>query len=142
MKKILLLIVSLLLLVGCGKEETTKELVCVINNKDQTVTTQQVIATFNEEKLENLEMTVSTKIPDENMASLYTKSLQESAEKSYEGTDSVSVNTKVEGEIVSLITNINYKTFSENDEKVISIAKESTFDDLKTRFEKMGYVCE
>ncbi len=142
MKKILLLIVSLLLLVGCGKEDTTKELVCIIENKDQTVASQQVIARFNEGKLENLEMTVSTKIPDENMASLYTKSLQESAEKSYEGTDSVSVNTKVEGETVSLITNINYKTFSENDEKVISIEKESTFDDLKTRFEKMGYTCQ
>lgn len=142
MKKIFLLIVSLLLLVGCGKDSNTKELVCTIDNKNDTVISQKVIASFNEEKLENLEMTVSTKIPDKSMASLYTKSLQESAEKDYQGTDSVSVNTKVDGDIVSLITNINYKTFSENDEKVISIEKEATYDDLKTRFEKIGYACQ
>lgn len=142
MKKILFLFITILLLVGCGEKDSTKELVCVIDNNNETVVNQKIIATFNEEKLENLEMTVSTKISDESMASSYTRVLQESAEEDYKGTDSVSVNTKVEGQIVSLITNINYRTFSENDEKVISIPKESTYDDLKVRFEKMGYTCQ
>ena len=142
MKKILLLVLSLLLFVGCGKEDPTKELVCTIENKDETVVSQQVIATFNEGKLENLEMTVSTKIPDGNMAGLYTKSLQESAEKNYQGTDSVSVNTKTEGDVVSLITNINYRTFTKNDAKAVSIDKDISYDELKLRFEKLGYECE
>ncbi len=142
MKKIILLIISLLLVVGCGKD-STKELVCnKPHNETDTIVKQQVIATYNEDKLENIEMTVSTRIPSESLATTYMNTLKESEMANYKGTDSVSVDTKAEGDIVSVITNINYRTFTEKDASIIAIGKDAKYEDLKTRFEKIGYVCE
>ena len=77
MKKIILLIISLLLVVGCGKD-STKELVCnKPHNETDTIVKQQVIATYNEDKLENIEMTVSTRIPSESLATTYMNTLKE-----------------------------------------------------------------
>ena len=142
MKKICLLIVSLLLLVGCGKDDA-KELVCTMTpSGSSTISSQKIIATYQEDKLINIEMTVKTKIPDKNMASVYVKSLKENAEKNYKDTDSVSVNAKADGDEVSLITNINYRTFTDNDAKVVAIDKDTSYNDLKKRFENIGYTCK
>ena len=141
MKKVLLLI-SLLFLVGCNKNEA-KELVCKLDrNSNDNIITQQVIATYDGEKLENIEMKVTSKVPSDSVASMYSEAIQEEEEENYKGTDSVSVNTKTEGDVVSLITNINYRTFTKNDAKAVSIDKDISYDELKLRFEKLGYECE
>jgi len=141
MKKVLLLI-GLLLVVGCNNNDA-KELVCKLDREGKdNVITQQVIATYDGDKLENIEMKVTSKVPSDSVASMYSNVIQEEEEANYKGSDSVSVNTKTEGDIVSLITNINYRTFTKNDEKAVSIDKDITYDELKLRFEKLGYDCE
>ena len=139
MKKSLLLIISLFLLMGCNNDKVD-ELVCSKNNNDDTK--EEIIATFNNDVLENIEISVSKKIPDDSLATVYSVNLLEDTESMYENTDSVSVNTKVEDDIVTLITSINYKTFSTNDESVIDIKKDITFNELKKHYEDLEYICK
>ncbi len=143
MKKYIVLMISVLFLFGCGKTDV-QELSCSMTRDSNGVKIQQeILATYDDEdKLENLEMIVSTEIPDESLAQTYIDSMRANAEKSYANTDSVSINTKQEGNVVSLITNINYRTFSENDSKVIAIDKDTTKEELKQKFENMGYTCK
>lgn len=143
-------LVAIVLVAGCGVQETEKKLVCTSTQNEEGMSVEQVISmTFKNDKLNHMKMDVNTKITDDAVKenwSLFTQSMDEQNVE----TDKDGVSLKVTKDD----QNYEYKVTLDID--VENASKEalktqgfedlsddnSTLEDNKKSAEKDGFTCK
>lgn len=153
MKKFIMVFLGLaavILVTGCGVQETNQKLVCTSTQSEEGMSVEQVITTnFKNDKINHMKMEVNTKITDD--------AVKENWSAFTEAMDSENEETEKDGVSLKIVKddqNYEYKVILEIDlEKAKKADLEpygfadllddnSTLEDNKKSAEKDGFTCE
>ena len=136
MKKIILLVMMLFLVTGCGKEKVT----CTFENKDLNYKNKRtLLITFEEEKVFNLKSTIKEEYTDENQANNAYIAYQNKY-SNYNENNVISEYKKEDKKITAIYT-ISYRDIQKKKvefEFDVNLSQDKLLEELK----KQGYKCK
>lgn len=136
MKKIILLVMVLFLVTGCGKEKVT----CTFENKELNYKNKRtLLITFEEEKVFNLKSTIEEEYTDENQANNAYIAYQNKY-SNYNENNIISEYKKQDKKITAIYT-ISYRDIQNKKidfEFDVNLSQDKLLEELK----KQGYKCK
>ena len=145
MKKILLIIICLFIITGCGNEnyKGSKTLTCLKDvSQDDVKMTETSNLNFKDGKLETMAITIVATIPDEYKS--YMNTFMESCKKEYnelyKDNDHISYDVKQTGDLeITILVNVDYLNMTEKEKEDIG---SDDFEINKKQLIDSGYDCK
>ncbi len=138
--KCLLLIVSCLLLSGCGKKTLTCSLTKDIESGKSK---EKQVFVFNNNKISSIDTTLSVLLDDEykNYSSVMVKKIKKEF-KIYNDHKGLSVEISENDNTIKASVKADYSKMNSSSKKVIGFDEKMSYDDIKNKMKKEKYTCK
>ena len=138
--KFFLLIVSCLLLSGCGKKTLTCSLT---KNIESGKSKEKQVFVFNNNKISSIETTLSVLLDDgfKDYSSVMVKKIRKDF-KIYNNHKGISAEVSENDSTIKASVKADYSKMNSSSKRVIGFDEKMSYDDIKSKMKKDNYTCK